>query len=130
MGKMITYGSLTRTDGMKGKFVQISEVLLHTFLRSSLPQVEIDERFYRATYGDVDAAIRDGRLSSASEHYIAVGYFEGRLPRQILVDEQWYLYMYPDVAEAVKSGTVESAQAHFDKEGFKEGRLPYDGWTL
>jgi hypothetical protein len=130
MPRLIAYGAFTRVAGLEDGLVLVNQTQLHQFLRSILPEVEVNEDFYRKTYRDVNEAILDGRTSSASEHYVAVGYFEGRRPRAVLVDEQWYLSVYPDVATAVKQGKVENAQSHFDNEGFKEGRLPHDDWTL
>jgi len=127
---MVTYSSLTRSGVEGGTYVQIFEPQLHRLLRSLLPDVNVDEDWYRNRYGDVSEAINDGKLSSAREHYVSVGYFEGRLPREILVDENWYLSVYQDVANAVNKGRFESGQEHFDLEGYKEGRIPYESWAL
>lgn len=96
------------------------EALLRKFLNA----VEIDETWYRTTYADVDQAIRDGVVKSARDHFVASGYFEGRLPCEVAVDEDWYFKTYPDIAAAVKAGEVGSAREHFLAFGYAEGRLP------
>jgi hypothetical protein len=122
------YSTLT-TYG-EGPFVQVLESNLHRILRSILEQVEVDERWYRDKYRDVDEAIASGKFDSAREHYEKTGYFEGRLPRDVVVDEKWYLAAYSDVREALKRGRFSSGQEHFERDGFREGRQPYDGWKL
>jgi hypothetical protein len=130
MVKCVPYSALTRSPTKGQACVQILEAPLHDLLRSIITSVEVDEAWYRKEYGDVDHAIKNGTLSSAQDHYIRVGYFEGRLPRQYVVDQDWYLKTYADVKEAIKTGHFRSAQEHFDRDGYKEGRLPFDGWTL
>ena len=76
-------------------------------------------------YEDIGAAIRDGKIASAKEHFVGDGYIEGRKPFEIKVDEKWYFQRYPDVAESVRKGILPSAQQHFDEDGYREGRLPF-----
>ena len=76
-------------------------------------------------YEDIGAAIRDGKIASAKEHFVGDGYIEGRKPFEIRVDETWYVQRYPDVVESVRKGVVPSAQQHFDEDGYREGRLPF-----
>lgn len=95
-----------------------------SLLRKLLHAVEIDEEWYRGNYPDVDQAIRDGVVKTAREHFIASGYFEGRVPCEIEVDEEWYFKAYPDIAEAAKAGQIASAKQHFLAFGYAEGRLP------
>jgi hypothetical protein len=128
--EIVTYGCLTKVNGGRGPFVQVAEPELHHILRSALPRVEVDEEWYRQYYGDVGEAIEQGHLASAREHYIAVGYFEGRFPRQIAVDEKWYLSTYTDVADAIRKGKFTSAQDHFEIAGYKEGRMAHADWKL
>ena len=103
---------------------------LHDLLRSILAHVKVDEAWYRRRYRDVDAAISAGKHTSAREHFVVAGYFEGRFPCEILVDERWYLKAYPDVDQAFRHRLLESAQAHFEQGGYREGRLPREGWHL
>lgn len=95
-------------------------------IRSILGEVEVDEAWYLSQYPDVLEGIRTGAVQSAKQHFADSGYFEGRLPFQILIDEDWYQREYPDVAESVRQGTVPSGQVHFDTNGYREGRLPFD----
>jgi hypothetical protein len=95
-------------------------------VKKLLPAVPIDEQWYRATYPDVDAAIRAGAYRSARQHFVEHGYFEGRRPFDIEVDEAAYLRRYPDIEESVRQGIVESARDHFIRHGYEEGRIPSD----
>ena len=113
-----------------GHYVELLETKFLDLLQRMLVLVEVDEAWYRATYGDVDEAIRAGRFASAREHYVTSGYFENRFPHAIRVNEAWYLAEYPDVAEALRAGLVSSATEHFESDGFKEGRLPWPDWSL
>ncbi len=95
-------------------------------VKKLLVVVPIDEAWYRATYPDVDAAIRAGTYRSARQHFVEHGYFEGRRPFEIEVDEAAYLRRYPDVADSVGKGLIESAREHFLRNGYEEGRIPSD----
>jgi len=99
---------------------------LEDFLRMILLSVEVDENWYRATYADIDEAIRNGVIKSAKQHFVTSGYFEGRLPYPMSVDEEWYLTAYEDIRAAVHAGTFTSASEHFATFGYAEGRLPGD----
>ena len=94
-------------------------------LRTMIRGIEVNDAWYTRTYEDIGQAIREGVVSSAKQHFVDDGYFEGRLPFPIVVDESWYLAENPDVAESIRTGVVESAQDHFNKDGYREGRLPF-----
>jgi len=125
---------LSPFDNLKSQFVMRSadgEVWaslkyadLEKFLRLMLLGIDVDEDWYRTSYPDVDRAIRSGVVESAKAHFIASGYFEGRLPYLIAVDEEWYLSTYEDIREAIRAGTFSSAEDHFVRFGYREGRLP------
>jgi hypothetical protein len=128
---MWSYSYLMSGSGVAGDhYVELPEVKFLALLKKMLVFVEVDEAWYRATYRDVDDAVRAGHLASAREHYAMSGYFENRFPYAIQVDETWYLAEYPDVGEAIRTGLVSSATQHFENDGFKEGRLPRQGWSL
>jgi len=128
---MNAYGYLTgKTQPVTGPLIQVSEQRLQELIRTLLPMVEVNERWYRENNPDVDEAIGAGEMASARDHYIASGYFEDRLPRPIRVDEAWYLNEYPDVRDAIRVGTFASAFQHFMVSGYKEGRMPQPGWSL
>ncbi len=94
-------------------------------LRMMISGIEVDEAWYLNEHDDIAKAIANGAVSSAKQHFVDDGYFEGRLPFPMPVDERWYLEQYPDVAESVRKGIVGSAQQHFSEDGYREGRLPY-----
>ncbi len=128
---LISYGYLcSDVRDTNSHFIRLDENRLRAALRGLLESVAIDEKWYLETYGDVRAAFKQGKFSSAREHYVNSGYFEDRLPRPIKVDVDWYLTNYPDVAEAIRDKKCASAQEHFDVNGFKEGRQPFEGWSL
>jgi len=94
-------------------------------LRTMISGIEVNEAWYLRTYEDIATAIRDGIVASARQHFVADGYFEGRLPFPIAVDASWYLADNPDVATSIRDGVVIDAQGHFDQDGYREGRLPF-----
>ena len=57
------------------------DVVSYRFFENRMPyDVEIDEDWYRMNYPDVDEAIIEATFSSAKDHFLRVGYLEGRLP--------------------------------------------------
>jgi hypothetical protein len=96
-----------------------------SLIRKLLVSVPVDEKWYIATYPDVEQGIQTGAVKSAKDHFVSNGYFEGRLPAKVLVDEPFYTSLYPDVADGIDEGEIESAQEHFESHGFAEGRLPF-----
>lgn len=121
---------ISDTGAADGHYVELPEAKLVELLRALIARVEVDEKWYLATYSDVASAVKSGELKSAREHYIRSGYFENRLPGPIKVDEAWYAEEYPDVLGAIRAGAWKNGQQHFERNGFKEGRLPYEGWSL
>ena len=126
---VIPYQSLMQQVGFDDEGSQ-SDVIFtreqfEKLMWAMLRHVAVDEHWYRMAYPDVDEAIRNGKLRSAKDHFVASGYFEGRKCGRVAVDEQWYLTEYPDVAEGIELGEFISAQQHFDSHGETEGRLPY-----
>lgn len=127
---LVPYSTLTSSGYTTGSYVQVKEFYLHGLIRSLLPAIKFDEIWYLKRYRDIADALESGELASARDHYMTVGYFENRFPREITVQERWYLNAYDDVAEALQRGKFENAQQHFEKDGFTEGRLPFSGWQL
>ena len=70
------------------------KVLLQ-MIRHLLVAVPVDEPWYQDHYPDVTAAIEDGRLRSAADHFARDGYFEGRWPFDMPVDESGTLPPIP-----------------------------------
>ncbi len=79
---------------------------------------------YLSQYKDVAEAVARGTYTSGRQHFIEVGYFEGRRPQDFEVDEKWYVETYPDVADGIKKGAIPSARQHFNQHGYDEGRNP------
>lgn len=78
-----------------------------------------DEDFYLTAYPDVAAAVSQGRLRNAYDHYRRFGRFEGRFPR---FNEASYLSKNPDVAAAVRNRKLRSGYEHWRKFGRFENR--------
>jgi hypothetical protein len=114
----------------KTNYIAVETHYLSQLLKKQISDVFVDERWYVSRYPDVVGALTGGDLSTASDHYSMHGYYEHRMPYQILVDEKWYLAQYEDIAVAVKSGTFASGQVHFDELGYREGRIPYPHFRL
>jgi len=113
------------------KTVTIPGSLFRQLLVTSLRATNFfDERYYLQANPDVQESLRKREIQSAAEHYYETGYFEGRMPKEILVDERFYLEQNSDVAEAIRRGIVDNAQKHFDAAGFREGRLPHKDFSL
>jgi len=111
---------------VKGELrVSVSYEEFLNFIRSMIAGIEVDEAWYARAYEDIGAAVRDGKIASARQHFVADGYIEGRKPFEIKVDDKWYFQRYPDVAESVRKGILPSAQQLFDEDGYREGRLPF-----
>jgi hypothetical protein len=114
----------------KGTFTAVATDLLYEMMAAYISAIAVDEAWYLDANPDVAAAVRQGALSGAMEHYVQSGYFENRMPYGILVDEAWYRGQYEDVDQAVALGTFQSAQEHFETVGYAEGRHPYAGFAL
>lgn len=90
----------------------------------SLPLVQFfDEDVYLLFNPEVATAIAEGLFSSAYEHFVAEGLFEGLTP-SILYSEDFYLANNPDVQQAVEDGVFESGLEHFLNIGHRENRDP------
>jgi len=95
-----------------------------------LAKIKVDDDWYLSRYPDVQLAIDNDMVPSATAHYTRHGYFENRMPYRIEVDPEWYLREYPDIRLAIQREEFTSAQDHFEKIGFAEGRFPYPNFTL
>jgi hypothetical protein len=93
-------------------------------IRRLLKAVPVDERWYRTAYPDVAEAIANATVASAADHYIKLGYVDGRLPFEIAVDEKWYVSRYVHVRAELNRGAATSAQDHFMRMGYREGCRP------
>ena len=78
-----------------------------------------DEQFYLEAYPDVEAAIRQGRVRNACQHYQQNGRYEGRFPR---FNEASYLANNPDVAQAIRERRYRSGYDHWRRFGRYENR--------
>ena len=114
----------------KTTYIGVEMHFLSVILADRLKTVVVDEAWYLRRYPDVVPAIRKGVCSSAADHYVHHGFYEGRLPRQFLVHEEWYLTQHEDVRRAVSGKDFISGQHHFEEIGYREGRPPYPDFAL
>ena len=128
------YGSLlgrkTVVPSTRTGYIAVDQVLFFELMARRLVDVPVDEDWYFATYPDIREAVTAGSVSNAAHHYARFGYFEHRMPRNIVVDPVWYIEAHPDVGEAIARKIYNSAQHHYEIAGFREGRLPYAGFNL
>ena len=103
--------------------------LFRLMLRCALECCEFDEAQYQLSNPDVAEAVGRRKFSSGREHFLAKGYFEGRVGA-VPVHEAWYLSHSPDVAEAKRAGLMQSAEAHYRMTGACEWREPNPGCAL
>jgi hypothetical protein len=111
-------------DLMPEKKVVITSELFKLLLGMIVSRGFFDERWYLETYPDVHSAIERGRTSSALEHYLNAGYYEGRSPGPCFVDRAWYEQYYQDVGGGLENGTIIDSAEHFHQNGYFEGRVP------
>lgn len=97
--------------------------------KSMLPDIfllafgdSFNEAWYLEQYPDVAQGIEGGYITSALDHWVHAGVFEGRLPWPVALDEDDYARRHKDVARAVRSGSATSLTDHFVRIGFLEGR--------
>ncbi len=112
----VTVNGKSKLTNSYDEFIEVIKLLLRG--------AAFDEKWYLSTYPDVAEAVAAGVYKSGRQHFIEVGYFEGRRPQNFEVDEKWYIQTYPDVGEGIKKGEIPSARQHFNQHGYEEGRYP------
>jgi|HubBroStandDraft_6_1064221.scaffolds.fasta_scaffold254838_1 hypothetical protein len=121
---LITRGlGLNHTDLASGKNITIPVELFKFLMGSFIARGFFDERWYLETYPDVEAAINRGGVSTALEHYVNAGYYEGRSPGPCFVDRAWYEQYYKDLHGALQDGVIVDSAEHFQHNGYFEGRV-------
>ena len=104
--------------------VAIDAKLLKALLKTIAECTPFDEEFYMETYADVAEAYTTGQVRSPQEHFVEIGFFEGRVGAPPPVDEAYYTNLYKDVGQAIMRGDVLSATEHYQNSGYSEGRIP------
>ncbi len=105
------------------EIIGVPRRLLDFLLKSLLEVVDFDEYQYLECNSDVAEAVEQGKFESGYDHFIRVGYFEGRTG-WVPVDDEWYMARNPDVARAVVAQEVDSASAQYRSSGIREWRAP------
>jgi hypothetical protein len=93
-------------------------------IKNILVAVPVDDPWYCAAYPKAAKKIDNGTYSSAAEHYVERGYFDGCLPFDIIVDEEWYISRYSHVKTGLEHGVATSGRDHFMRVGYSEGCRP------
>jgi len=104
--------------------IKIPVSFLKFLLTVAVQHGEFNEAGYLAENPDVANALRSKKIGSGREHYLSVGFLEGRRGALPAVDEAWYRKTYVDVATSVRKGKLSSAKQHFDMIGAEEFRAP------
>jgi hypothetical protein len=118
---------MLRTCKIKGwredhKTLTVDREGFKAFIREVLRTMPFDEAWYLARYPDVAEAVAKGE-TTARDHYVEFGYYEGRLPGLEGFDAAAYCRAYPDLVHFLSHpGSMELASAHFVEHGYREGR--------
>lgn len=102
--------------------VKIPARLFKYLISEIVRKTPFEEDYYAKTYPDVLRAFEAGNIPSLHEHFVTVGYFEGRQPALLHVNRDWYLSTYSDLARAYSRGLVKDLGEHLNKTGRYEGR--------
>ncbi len=100
--------------------VPVSQLL--RLVAEAFAAADVDEAWYIDRYPDVHAAILAGRTPSATAHFRAAGYREGRLPHPLPFDPDFYFATYTDLAAAFERTDYKGLQHHYETRGYLEGR--------
>lgn len=105
-----------------GGNVAVPAKFLRILIAELLKSVEFDQEWYARTNPDVEGARLAGDIELLHRHFLATGYFEGRLPHDLPFDPQFYRRHYRDIAENFPASDPEGMRDHFLSKGFFEGR--------
>lgn len=108
----------------KDKKVIVPEKIFKFLLTEYLKSLPFDEAAYLRANPDVDAAIHRGEQKTGKEHFIYIGFFEGRSLGGNDFDEKWYLRNNSDVADSVRRGEWKNGKDHWVTVGVQELRAP------
>jgi len=120
---ILQHVSPAAANDLESDEIVVPRRLLDFLLRCLLDHTGFDEEQYRQCNPDVVEAIAQKSFASGREHFLRVGYFEGRTGGTSVL-ETWYLARNPDVAEAKQAGRIDSGQAQYRMAGALEWREP------
>ena len=117
--------------------IAIDAKLLRAILQALAEASGFNQEFYLASYPDIAEAFAAGEIDDLRQHFVELGFFEGRMGAPPPVDEAFYTSLYKDVGEAVLRGDVKSGAEHYMRSGAAEGRVPnpklravIDNWVM
>jgi len=130
----VTYATLINQKiflpSPRTNYIAVDRDHLVVIMKPILSQIYVDSDWYLKINPDIQTAIEAGKVESAEAHYVGWGFYEHRMPYEIVVDESWYQEQYPDIREAIAKSLFASGREHFYLAGFKEGRLPHANFAL
>lgn len=109
-------------QALQAETVTVSASALMRVLDETWAYIEVDEAWYLDRYPDVHAAILAGRTPSASAHFRAAGYREGRHPGPPPFDPDFYFDTYKDLATTFDRRDLKGLRHHYETRGYYEGR--------
>jgi hypothetical protein len=121
------FESVLRSCKIKGwrenhKTLTVDQEGFKAFMREVLLAMPFDEAWYLARYPDVAEVVAKGK-TTARDHYVEFGYYEGRLPGLNGFDGAAYCRAYPDLAHLLSHPeSTDLASVHFVEYGYREGR--------
>ncbi|TYB84072.1 hypothetical protein [Oceaniovalibus sp. ACAM 378] len=118
---LLVLRNVMAADPGAGKTVTLPRGTLRDILKAALDG-SFSDFWYLNRYPDVAAAIAEGLVPSALDHYAQSGIFEGRMPFPAPLDEESYLMQHKDVGAAIEGEAFADARDHFYSVGFGEGR--------
>lgn len=104
--------------------IAIDAKLLRGLIQAAVARMPFSEEFYLNAYPDIAEAHAGGTISDPHQHFVEVGFLEGRFGAPPPVDETYYTSLYKDVAQAITRGDIQSGQEHYLRQGAAEGRVP------
>ncbi len=114
----------SRKDIQDKTEIKIPVAFLKFLLTVAVQHGDFNEADYLAENPDVANALRSKKIASGKEHYLSVGFLEGRRGALPAVDEAWYRKVNTDVAAAIRAGKLSSGGEHFKLIGAEEFRAP------
>ena len=76
---------------------RVDRAFLDFLLTEFARQMPFHAAFYAATYPDIAAAAARGEVDDLREHFVRIGYAEGRMPCALAFDPDYYLARNPDL---------------------------------
>ena len=114
---------ITTDEIYTSKTATVDVAALRKLVEVALGNVSIDPTVYASQNPDLERSIGYDGIK-LNEHFVKVGYFEGRAFPWARFDSAFYLKAYADIAAAFRSKSLGDPFKHFQDRGVYEARLP------